>query len=119
MDKVFIEALEVECTIGIHDWERRIKQPIVLDIEMGFDNRTPAATDAIEDTLDYACVASLARKVASERDFLLLEALAETLCARIFAEHPALSVRIKVSKRVASLGASAVGVVIHRERGSA
>ena len=37
MDKVFIEALEIECVIGIYDWERKIKQPIVLDIEMAFD----------------------------------------------------------------------------------
>ncbi|MFY8206584.1 MAG: dihydroneopterin aldolase, partial [Arenimonas sp.] len=39
MDKVFIEALGIECVIGIYDWERTIKQPIVLDIEMAFDNR--------------------------------------------------------------------------------
>ncbi|MEY3714472.1 MAG: 3-isopropylmalate/(R)-2-methylmalate dehydratase large subunit, partial [Actinomycetota bacterium] len=34
LDKVFIEALGIECVIGIYDWERTIKQPIVLDIEM-------------------------------------------------------------------------------------
>ena len=32
MDRVFIEALEIECVIGIYDWERKIRQPIVLDI---------------------------------------------------------------------------------------
>ena len=38
MDKVFIEALEIECVIGIYDWERKIRQPVVFDIEMAFDN---------------------------------------------------------------------------------
>jgi FolB domain-containing protein len=56
MDKVFIEALQIECVIGIYDWERTIKQPIVLDIEMAFDNRIPAASDNIEHTLDYKAV---------------------------------------------------------------
>src|SRR3546814_4708288 len=37
MDTVFIEALEVEALIGIYDWERRIRQPLLFDIEMQFD----------------------------------------------------------------------------------
>src|SRR3546814_2820872 len=51
MDTVFIEALEVEALIGIYDWERRIRQPLLFDIEMQFDNRVPAASDDIADTL--------------------------------------------------------------------
>ena len=43
MDKVFIEGLEIDALIGIYDWERRIRQTLVFDIEMGFDNRIPAA----------------------------------------------------------------------------
>ena len=42
-------ALEVEALIGIYDWERRIRQPLLFDVEMSFDNRIPAASDAIED----------------------------------------------------------------------
>ena len=56
MDKVFIEALEIDCVIGIYDWERSIRQPVQLDIEMEFDNRVPAASDDIADTLDYKAV---------------------------------------------------------------
>jgi dihydroneopterin aldolase len=44
MDKVFIAGLEIETLIGIYEWERKIRQPLVFDIEMGFDNRVPAAT---------------------------------------------------------------------------
>ena len=53
-DKVFIEGLEIEALIGIYDWERRIRQPLVFDLEMAFDNRKPAASDAIADTLVVA-----------------------------------------------------------------
>jgi hypothetical protein len=58
MDKVFIEALEIEALIGIYDWERRIRQPLLFDVEMSFDNRIPAASDAIADTLNYKASAS-------------------------------------------------------------
>ena len=59
MDKVFIEALEIETLIGIYDWERRIRQTLQFDIEMAFDNRKPAATDDIADTLNYKASASV------------------------------------------------------------
>ncbi len=41
MDKVFIEGLTIDALIGIYDWERRIRQDLVFDLEMGFDNRRP------------------------------------------------------------------------------
>ena len=43
MDIVFIEDLRIETVIGIYDWERKIKQPVVLDIEMASDIRKAAA----------------------------------------------------------------------------
>ena len=47
VDRVFIEGLEIEALIGIYDWERRIRQPLLFDVEMEFNNRIPAASDAI------------------------------------------------------------------------
>ena len=116
MDKVFIEALEIECTIGIHDWERRIKQPIVLDIEMGFDNRKPATSDAIEDAIDYTMAIDIARRVAIDGSYRLLEACAGAIAERLLAGFPIRSVSVRARKRVPSLPAAAVGVVVYRER---
>ena len=77
MDKVFIEALEIECVIGIYDWERKILQPIALDIEMSFDNRPPAASDNIADTLDYKAISKRLIEFVSNSSYGLVEALAE------------------------------------------
>ncbi len=52
MDIVFINDLRIETIIGIYDWERKVKQTISLDLEMGTDIRQSAETDAIEDTLN-------------------------------------------------------------------
>ena len=116
MDKVFIEALEIEALIGIYDWERRMRQPLRFDVEMAFDNRKPAATDAIEDTLDYKAVSKRLIAYVSASEFGLVETLAERCAALILEEFGVRRVRLKLSKPGAVRGASAVGVVIERSR---
>lgn len=117
MDKVFIEALEIECVIGIYDWERKIRQPVVLDIEMDFDNRKPAASDDIADTLDYKAVSKRLIQFVSESSFGLVERLAEHCCAIVLDEFAVSRVKLKLSKPGAVRGAKAVGVIIERTRG--
>jgi 7,8-dihydroneopterin aldolase/epimerase/oxygenase len=116
MDKVFIEALEIECVIGIYDWERKIKQPIVLDIEMDSDNRRPAASDDIADTLDYKAISKRLIEFVGGSGFGLVETLAERCCAIILDEFAVSRVRLKLSKVGAVRGAKAVGVIIERQR---
>ena len=116
MDNVFIEALQIECVIGIYDWERTIKQPIVLDIEMAFDNRIPAASDNIEHTLDYKAVSKRLIEFVSASSFGLVETLAERCCEIILNEFNVSQVSFKLSKIGAVRGAKAVGVILQRTR---
>ena len=118
MDKVFIEALEIEAQIGIYDWERRIRQPLLFDLEMGFDNRKPAASDAIADTLDYKAVSKRLVAFVSASSFGLVETLAERCADIVLREFGVESVKLKLSKPGAVRGARAVGVMIKRDRAS-
>ena len=118
MDKVFIEALEIETVIGIYDWERKLRQPLLFDIEMGFDNRIPAASDAIADTLDYKAVSKRLIAFVSASSFQLVETLAERCAALILDEFAVAQVRVKLSKPGAVRGARAVGVIVERKKGS-
>lgn len=114
MDKVFIEALAIECVIGIYDWERTIRQTVVLDIEMAFDNRIPAGTDAIEDTLNYKAVSKRLIAFVEASHFGLVETLAER-CAQIIRDEFGVAwLRLKLSKPGAVTGSRAVGVIIER-----
>lgn len=114
MDRVFIEALAIECVIGIYDWERTIRQTVVLDIEMAFDNRKPALTDAITDTLDYKAVSKRLIAFVQQSQYGLVETLAEE-CARIIREEFGVAwLRLKLSKPGAVTGSKAVGVIIER-----
>ncbi len=114
MDQVFIEGLEVDALIGIYDWERRIRQTLVFDIEMAFDNRIPAATDSIGDTLNYKAVSKRVIAYVGQSDFGLVETLAERVAALILEEFAVVRVRLKLSKPGAVRGARAVGVMIER-----
>lgn len=116
MDKVFIEGLEIEALIGIYDWERRIRQTLVFDLEMSFDNRVPAASDDIADTLDYKAVSKRLIEYVGASDFGLVETLAERCAAIVLDEFGVSQVRLKLSKPGAVRGAKAVGVMIQRER---
>ena len=114
MDIVFIEALEIDTVIGIYDWERQITQKVVLDIEMAFDNRRPAASDDIVDTLNYKDVSKRLIAFVGESNFGLVESLAER-CADIIREEFGMPwLRLKLSKPGAVTGSRAVGVIIER-----
>ncbi len=114
MDMVFIEALEIDTVIGIYDWERQINQKVVLDIEMAFDNRRPAASDDIVDTLNYKDVSKRLIAFVGESKFGLVESLAER-CADIIREEFGVPwLRLKLSKPGAVTGSRAVGVIIER-----
>jgi len=114
MDTVFIEALEVETVIGIYDWERNIRQKVVLDIEMAFDNRKPAASDKIEDTVNYKAVSKRLIAYIEASNFELVETLAERCAAIIRDEFDVPWVRLRLAKPGAVTGAKSVGVTIER-----
>jgi dihydroneopterin aldolase len=116
MDRVFVEDLKVQTVIGIFDWEREIKQTVSLDLEMEFDIRAAAASDAIEDTLDYKSVSKRLIQFIQTSEFQLVEALAERCAAIVLDEFPVSWLRLKLGKPGAVRGSTAVGVII--ERGS-
>ena len=116
MDLVFIEDLRIDTVIGIYDWERRTRQTIALDIEMGFDNTKPAASDAIDDALNYKAVSKRLIAFVESSSFQLVETLAERCTAILREEFGVAWVRLKLSKPGAVRGAKAVGVVIERGR---
>ncbi|MCF6252196.1 MAG: dihydroneopterin aldolase [Methylococcaceae bacterium] len=113
---VFLRGLRVDTVIGIYDWERRIKQTVVLDLEMATDVHRAAATDDIQDALDYKSVAKRVEHFIAESEFQLVETLAER-CAQIIRDEFGVPwLRLTLNKIGAVRSAEDVGVII--ERGS-
>ncbi len=116
MDIVFINDLRIETIIGIYDWERKVKQTISLDLEMGTDIRKSAATDAIDDTLNYKAVAKRLIAFVGESEYQLVETLAEKIADIVLSEFDVPWLKLTVHKPGAVRGSRDVGVTI--ERGS-
>ena len=117
MDKIFISDLRIETVIGIYDWERKIRQPVTIDLEMGADIRRAAASDAIEDTLDYKAVAKRLISFVGSSEFQLVETLAERVAEIVIGEFSVRWVHVRLSKPGALRGSRDVGVDIVREKG--
>jgi len=116
MDIIFLQQLRADTVIGIYDWERRIRQTVVIDLEMGADIAAAAATDSINDTLDYKAVAKRVSAFVEQSEFGLVETLAEKITDIIRQEFNVPWVRLTLNKAGAVRGAKGVGVII--ERGS-
>ncbi|MCW7548404.1 bifunctional dihydroneopterin aldolase/7,8-dihydroneopterin epimerase [Photorhabdus sp. P32] len=116
MDIVFIEELVVITTIGVYDWEQTIKQKLVFDIEMGWDNERASSSDDVEYCLDYAKVSESIINHVENQNFALVERVAEEVAALLLKRFNSPWVRIKVSKPGAVAQARQVGVIIERKK---
>ena len=114
MDIVYLRELRIDTVIGIYDWERRTRQTVILDLEMGADVARAAATERIEDALNYKQVAKRLIQFVGESDFQLVETLAERCAEIILEEFDVPWVRLTLNKKGAVRGASDVGVIIER-----
>ena len=118
MDKIFIHALKTETIIGIYDWERQVRQTVLIDVEISADIRKAALTDSIEDTLNYKRVAKRVLAFVEASQFHLVETLAEHLAMLILEEFGVGWVRIALSKPGAVRSSRDVGVALERDSGS-
>ena len=116
MDIIFLNDLRVDAVIGIYNWERRVKQTLVFDLEMGTDIRKAAASDHIDDTLNYKAVAKRVIEFVESSEFQLVETLAERVAEVIMDEFNVPWMRLKLNKIGAVRYTREVGVIIERGR---
>jgi 7,8-dihydroneopterin aldolase/epimerase/oxygenase len=115
-DRIFLRGLTCECIIGFIDWERRVRQTVVLDLELPVDCARAAASDEVADTLDYKKVAKRVLSFIEGSEFKLVETLAHRLALTILEEFALPWVRISLNKPGAIRGSRDVGVTIERVR---
>lgn len=114
MDIVFIRDLQLATIIGVHAWEREVRQTLSLDLEMAADIKTAAKSDDVRDALDYQAVAERVATLVESCKCQLLETLAERVAELVVNDFSVSWLRLRVSKPGAIPNAQAVGVVIER-----
>jgi len=115
-DRIFLHGLTAECVIGFIDWERRVPQKVVIDLELPCDAARAATSDRVADTIDYKQLAKRVLAWARATEFQLLETFAHRLALLLLAEFQLRWVRLRVSKPGAVRHSRDVGVWIERNR---
>ena len=113
-DKIFLNQLRTECIVGIWEWERQVKQAVVIDLEMACDVRKAARTDCIDDTIDYKKVSKRLLSFVGESQFQLVETLSENIARIIVTEFAVSWVRVRLNKQGAIRNSQDVGIMIER-----
>ena len=116
MDIIFLKDLKIETVVGIYDWERKIKQTVILDLEMATDVKKAASSDKIEDAIDYKAVAKRLIRFVGDSEFELVETLAERIAEIVLVEFDVPWVRLSLNKIGPIRGARDVGVVLERSK---
>jgi len=114
MDIVFIRELRVKTVIGIYDWERKIRQDVVFDLEMATDIAKAAKSDSIEDALDYKSISKRIVEFVEASEYQLVETLAEKVAEIVLQEFKVPWLRLQLNKQGAVSVARDVGVTIER-----
>lgn len=114
LDTVSIVGLKIDATIGIFDWEQDILQPLVLELNMRWDNVKAAQSGSIDDALNYAAVSTAVTELVQSRPWGLIEEVAEQVAALLQTTFKVPGISVKVEKPTAVPTALSVGVTIVR-----
>ncbi len=118
-DTVFLRGLAVDTTIGFFEWERHVRQTVVIDLEIPVDCARAATSDDVADTTDYKRIAKRTIQFVNESSFKLVETLAHRLATTLLEEFDIAWVRLTLNKPGAIRGSRDVGVMIERHRARA
>jgi len=116
MDIVTINSLKAQATIGVHDWERCIRQSLLVDLDLYCDIQAAAKTDDLTLAIDYSAVADTVTELIESSEFRLIETLAETIARKILADFNIKKLRLSLNKPGAVKNAKTVGIIIEREQ---
>ncbi|QSX34667.1 dihydroneopterin aldolase [Shewanella avicenniae] len=116
MDKVLVIGLRIDTVIGIYDWEKQQQQQLVIDLDIGWDNRAAAAQDDYSKVLCYDTVSKRIVALITAAPIELIETVAEKIADCLLTEFNSPWVKVRVMKPGAVAIAENVGVEIERSR---
>ncbi len=108
---IVIKHLELPLSIGVFEWERETFQLVIFNVEVEVDGAGAAASDSVEDALEYGQLEQTIVDTARARHYNLLESLISEIAEAIFSRFPpALAVFIEADKPGALKTAASVSV---------
>jgi dihydroneopterin aldolase len=97
-DVILLEGIQVPAALGVTAAERRMRRPVLLDLEVARDLRAAGRSDRIRDTLHYKRIFEVVEDVAANQEHKLVEALAERIASAVLGKFDAAAVTVTVRK---------------------
>src|SRR5450756_191304 len=114
MDTIFITDLRIDTRIGVYEWEKHVRQPVLINMEIAMPNSRAGTSDDFADALDYAAVVGRVQAFLADHPHHLLERLAEAIAALVLDEFHAPWVQVQLAKIAPLPGVKQLGVRIER-----
>lgn len=116
-DVILLEGIQVPAALGVTAAERRMRRPVLLDVELVRDLRNAGRSDAIRHTIHYKRVFEVVEDVAGNQEHKLVEALGDRIARAVLAKFDADAVTVTVRKPTPIAGVlKHAGVRITRTR---
>lgn len=98
-DRIELRGLRISGVVGVLPHEQAQPQPLELDLDLTLDLAPAGASDALDDTVDYGAICTVAEAIVTTSSFALLEALAERIATAIVGgDHRIAEVTVSVRK---------------------
>ena len=112
-DRILVTRIAVFAYHGLLAEEARLGQRFYISLDCRLDLAPAGRSDDVTRTVSYADLTEIVTRIATERRFALIEALAEAIAGEILDRHaPITEVRVRVDKPSAPIPAVIEGVAI-------
>ena len=113
-----LHGIELHGYHGVLDGERRDGQRFLVDLELDLADEIAAASDSIEDAVDYRDVVATVIAVSDARAYQLLEAFSTAIADALIERFPLTRARVRVRKPdvVLARPVDHAAVVVERRR---
>ena len=105
----FLKGYAVRCSIGIHDFERRAPQRVLIDIALFTAALPDSAVDQIDSVVDYDFLREDVTRLCAGRHFDLQETLCREICALCLERPGVLGAAVSTRKPDVYADTEAVG----------
>lgn len=115
IDCIHLAGITVDTIIGVYSHELKIKQPVIIDLNLFSSFLKASKSDDINDAVDYKDLTESLIEFVSESRIHLLEKLANDIASWLLKKYPFEKVQVTVNKPNALTTAN-VGVSIERQK---
>jgi len=103
-DLLLAKGMQFWGTHGYYPEENVFGQKFIIDVEASYDMDKICHSDDLKDGFSYVSVYEITKKVVTEEEFKLLQALAQRIADEIKAAYDLDSIKVTVKKPFVAIG---------------